>query len=464
MKNPLSFFRRGNAAAKRGGSLFHALRARFAAATSAAPERGVSFAEALAEDSDVNPETRRRLRILSRYELRHNAYARGIAQTLANDSVSYGPRLRFAADNDDLAAAVERDFAAWSESVHLAVKLRALRIARCIDGEAFVLLARNPALTHTVQLDPQVIEADRVTGDGESAAFPSVAPDGGVTFDGITYDRFGNPVEYRILVCRPDAANAAAESAAKVAARHVIHVFRQDRPEQRRGIPEVAAALPLFAQLRRYTAAVVASAEKCAEFAGILYTDNPADGQAAAIEPLDAFDIEYNKLTTMPEGWKMSEFYVKPPLSTYSDFKRELLSEIGAALGVPYAVAAGTSSGFTYASAKLDHQTYFRNLRNERGFIEDVFLNRLFAAWLREWRLMHGEYDTKELDPALAQWLWPRLDDIDQFTASRMTAMELSNGTTTLAQEFAKRGKNWKTELLQRRKEAAFLKELGLSF
>lgn len=459
MKNPFSFLRRKTAAPNRGSSLFHAIRARFAAATSAAPERGVSYTEALVDDNVANPETRRRLRVLSRYEFCHNAYARGIAQSLANDSVSYGPRLRFAADNDDLAAAIERDFAVWSEAVHLAVKLRALRVARCVDGEAFVFLARNPALTSSIKLDPQVIEADRITGGEQYAAFSSAANSGEVTLDGIKYDRYGNPKEYRVLIGGIDAA----ENAANVSAANMIHVYRQDRPEQRRGIPEFSAALPLFAQLRRYTAAVVASAEKCAEFAGVLYTDNPTDGQPAAIEPLDAFDIEYNKLTTMPEGWKMSELYVKPPLATYSDFKRELLSEIGAALGVPYAVAAGTSSGFTYASAKLDHQTYFRNLKNERGFIEDAFLNRLFEVWLKEWRLMHPEYDAGEISAALGQWLWPRLDDVDQFTSSRMTAMELANGTTTLAHEFAKRGKNWKTEILQRQKEAAFLKSLGLS-
>ena len=461
MKNPLSFLRRKPAAAKRGGSLFHALRARFAAANFAASERGVSYSEALCEDSDANPETRRRLRVLSRYELRHNSYARGIAQTLANDSISYGPRLRFAADNDTLAAAIERDFAAWSEAVHLAEKLRTARIARCCDGESFIYLGRNAALNTPIKLDLQIVDAGYVSDEGTFAAMQSAARESGSAFiDGITYDRFGNPTAYRIWI---DAAHDGRGKELRVDAANMIHVYRRDRPCQLRGVSEFAAALPLFAQLRRYTAAVVASAEKCAEFAGILYTDSPAEGQAAAIEPLDAFDIEYNKLTTMPEGWKMSELYVKPPLTTYADFKRELLAEIGAALGVPYAVAAGTSSGFTYASAKLDHQTYFRNLRNERGFVEDAVLNRLFPEWFKEWRLLHGEYDLTGADAALAQWIWPRLDDVDFLAASRMTAMELANGTTTLAQEFAKRGKNWKTELLQRKKEASFLKELGIS-
>ena len=42
-------------------------------------------------------------------------------------------------------------------------------------------------------------------------------------------------------------------------------------------------ALPLFAQLRRFTLAVLSAAETAADFAGILYTDAPANGEADAV-------------------------------------------------------------------------------------------------------------------------------------------------------------------------------------
>ena len=262
--------------------LFHAIRARFAAATSAAPERGVSYAEALVDDNAANPETRRRLRVLSRYEFRHNAYARGIAQSLANDSVSYGPRLRFAADNDDIAAAIERDFAAWSEAVHLAVKLRALRVARCVDGEAFVFLARNPALTSPIKLDPQVIEADRITGGEQYAAFSSAANGGEVTLDGIKYDRYGNPKEYRVLIGGIDAA----ENAANVPAANMIHVYRQDRPEQRRGIPEFSVQW-VFGDGKpngMHWLDVYAKIEKAGK--GVMYTEDSAQDMLTLLSTL----------------------------------------------------------------------------------------------------------------------------------------------------------------------------------
>ena len=185
----------------------------------------------------------------------------------------------------------------------------------------------------------------------------------------------------------------------------------------------------------------------------------------------------------------MDELYVKAPIATYADFKKEMLSEIGAAMGIPYAIVAGTSAGYTYASAKLDHQTYFRVLRNERGFVEDSVLNRLFALWLREWSLSHPDMGGAQSSATASQpsidgrsatvphspfpvplistwnaaWLWPMFDNIDMLTAARVQSIALKNRTTTLATEYARQGKNWKTELAQFEKEQEFLSKLKLA-
>jgi capsid protein len=205
---------------------------------------------------------------------------------------------------------------------------------------------------------------------------------------------------------------------------------------------------------------------------------------------MDAVTLDINQLTTMPEGWKMDELYVKAPIATYADFKKEMLSEIGAAMGIPYAIVAGTSAGYTYASAKLDHQTYFRVLRNERGFVEDSILNRLFELWLREWSLANpdaadlprsgsaanvpregsaadspregGAANVPRISTWNASWLWPMFDNIDMLTAARVQSIAIKNRTTTLATEYARQGKNWKTELAQFEKEQQYLKEHGI--
>ena len=476
---------RGKSAAQRGGGLFHAIRAHFAAAESAAKDADWWKADYLSADADASPDTRRILRMRSRYEYQNNSYARGVIQCLANDTIGNGPRLRYASTDDRLNSRIERDFTAWAESVCLGEKLRAVRIARARDGEAFVLLAQNPTLRTNVKLDLSLIDADRVAGDmgGSPSSATEVTADTRiypVTVDGIAYDQYGNPVSYRVLVSHPCDGNLAEERAVLIPAANMIHVFRADRAELHRGVPELAAALPLFAKLRRYTNAVVASAEKAAEYGGILYTEHPTDGTCAQIEPMDAVTLDINQLTTMPEGWKMDELYVKAPIATYADFKKEMLSEIGAAMGIPYAIVAGTSAGYTYASAKLDHQTYFRVLRNERGFVEDSILNRLFELWLREWSLANpdataaegtrfdatDEESAADLPPPIstwnASWLWPMFDNIDMLTAARVQSIAIKNKTTTLATEYARQGKNWRTELAQFEKEQRFLSKLGI--
>jgi Protein of unknown function (DUF2924) len=48
------------------------------------------------------------------------------------------------------------------------------------------------------------------------------------------------------------------------------------------------------------------TAETAADFAGILYTDAPAGGEADAAEPFEPIELEKRSLLTMPGGWSSS--------------------------------------------------------------------------------------------------------------------------------------------------------------
>src|SRR5690606_24678612 len=113
----------------------------------------------------VNPEVRRILRNRARYEVANNSYAKGIALTLANDTIGTGPRLQMLTDDPDTNARIEDAFEQWSRAVDLAGKLRTMRLARAESGEAFALLVNNPAIASwgsPVSLDLKLIEADQV--------------------------------------------------------------------------------------------------------------------------------------------------------------------------------------------------------------------------------------------------------------------------------------------------------------
>jgi capsid protein len=224
-------------------------------------------------------------------------------------------------------------------------------------------------------------------------------------------------------------------------------------------------ALPLFAQLRRFTLAVLAAAETAADFAGILYTDAPANGEADAAEPFEPIELEKRALVTMPGGWKMSQMQAEQPATTYAEFKHEILNEIARCLNMPFNVAAANSSGYNYASGRLDHQTYFKAIRVEQSHLECVVLDRILTAWFDEAALL-ADFLPAGLGPIADwphQWFWDGHEHVDPAKEASAQATRLSNLTTTLADEYAKRGLDWETQLRQRAKEMQLMNELGLT-
>jgi len=283
-----------------------------AAATTEENRRHWANADLLSADGANSAEVRRILRARARYEAANNSYARGIVLTLANDTIGTGPRLQMLTDDAAANRLVEAEFWRWADAVGLAQKLRTMRMARCESGEAFCLLTANPKLDSPVKLDLRLIEADQVaTPDLFNYTDANAV-------DGIVFDRFGNPVEYHLLKNHPgDVMAGFTLGYDRVPAASMIHYFRADRPGQSRGIPELTPALPLFAQLRRYTLAVLAAAETAADFAAVLYTDAPANGEAESVEPMDLVELERRMATVLPGGWRLGQITAEQPTTTY---------------------------------------------------------------------------------------------------------------------------------------------------
>ena len=435
------------------------LRARYdAAVTNDDNRRHWGNADGLSANAANSAEVRRVLRNRARYEVANNSYARGIVLTLANDAIGTGPRLQVLTDDADANRRIEREFAAWSRAINLAEKLRTMRMSRAQDGEAFVVLTSNPVLPTAIQLDLRLIEADQVCTPDLNSLIT-----GGI--DGIVFDDAGNPVEYHVLKSHPGEAVRLTRDFDRLPAEAVIHLFRLDRPGQARGIPDIMPALPLFAQLRRFTLAVLAAAETAADFAGILYTDAPANGEADAAEPFEPIELEQRALLTMPGGWKMSQLEAEQPATTYGEFKHEILNEIARCLNMPFNVAAGNSSGYNYASGRLDHQTYFKSIRVEQAQLESVVLDRVLAAWFDEAVLIPGllPADAGPIAQWPHQWFWDGHEHVDPAKEATAQATRLANLTTTLAHEYARQGRDWEEALRQRAKEFSLMQELGLT-
>ena len=92
-------------------------------------------------------------------------------------------------------------------------------------------------------------------------------------------------------------------------------------------------------------------------------------------------------------------------------------------------------------------------------------LDRILGAWLDEAALIPGLLPTG-LGPFAQwphQWFWDGHEHVDPAKEANAQATRLSSHTTTLADEYARRGQDWETQLRQRAKELALMQELGLT-
>jgi len=408
-------------------------------------------------------EVRRTLRARARYEVGNNSYAKGIVKTLANFVVGTGPRLQLLTDDEATNRLIEREFGRWAKAVGLAHKLRTMRMAQCETGEVFAIQVTNPNVDAPVKLDLKVIEADYVTTPWSV----KTRLDDEKMVDGIEFDAYQNPAKYYVLRYHPGDGPSWSGSKPdhdELEAKDVSHLFWVDRPGQVRGIPEITSSVSLFAVLRRYTLAVLGAAEQAALPGGVVHTDSAADPDEN-VEPMDQIELDRGTWLTMPLGWRISQVKAEQPTTTYGDFKHEVINESARCLDMPYNVAAGNSSGYNYASGRLDHQSFFKAIRIDQNHLDDVVLDRIFIWWLNEAVLIEGYLPqwVRQIGVYLPrQWFWDGSEHVDPAKEANAQGTRLANHTTTLAAEYAKQGLDWEKELRQRARELKLMRKLGL--
>jgi len=442
--------------------------ARFdAAQTTDENRRHWANADELSPVAAIGPDVQRIVRSRARHEVANNSIARGIVLTLANDVVGTGPRLDLLTPDRKLNKAIEREFGHWMAEVGLSAKLRTMRMAKAQDGEAFGVMFTNRALRGPVKLDVKLIESDRV-------GTPNVGwdTDEKKRVDGITFDDDGNPKEYHILKRHPGATDSqmGIDEFDTVPASSVIHWFRADRPGQRRGLPDLMPALGLFAILRRFTKATLLAAETAAEFALVMKTTSPAGGEAAEVDPWVTMEMQRNIAMFAPEGWEPTQMKAEHPSATFDAFRKAIINEAGRCVNMPLNIATGDSSGYNFASGRLDHQTYYRSIDVERDELELVALDPLLRAWLSEAILVSNYLplsarmlQSRYLYRLNHQWFWRGREHVDPLKESRAAIGLRDADLQTDAEYYGRKGMDWEDQYDQLEREKKGREARGLT-
>lgn len=397
-------------------------------------------ADALNADASNSLAVRHKLRNRDRYERANNGHKCGIHRTHANYVIGIGPKLKMQTGNSGFNAKIEAEWKRWVVATQFGRKLRQLHRAKSGDGEAVALIISSQKVRHSVKLNLQPIECDRLTS-------PTFQSDTESYVDGITYDADGIPVFYDILDIHPGAAVTAGALAkfTRYPAKFVCHWYFQERPEQHRGIPEMTSTLNLFPTARRFREATVAAAETAADYSLLIEMGASQDGNDE-VAPFTTLPVDKRMMTVTPAGAKAAQLRAEHPATTYDMFNRNILCEESRPISMPYNIAACDSSGYSYSGGQLDHQTYYNSLDIEQQECEFDVVDRVFDAWFAEARNVFGWNFPEDYVPK-HEWAWPGRPHNDPVKTARARKIALSTGTATLGRIFAEDGEDFEDSI-----------------
>jgi len=449
-----------------------------AAQTSVENEDYWAWSDALNANAATSPDVRKTLRERARYERDNDGHLSGLVSKIARDLVGSGPRLQlllpekwtdpdFRVEQNTPPGGVrevERLFHEHCRRIGLPRKLRVMHESRIIDGESFGLLATNSALPSAgPRLDMRLYETDQI----DTPFFMALDP---LAFPGGYLDESGNVTEWHFLKTHPgsDVWNLRPYEFDRIAAGRVIHWAKVRRAGQIRGVSEVAAGLPLYAYLRRYTLATLASAETAAKFAAVLKVDAPPAPDNGEAPPIvsDMVEVPIPRGALLTTYGEISQLKAEQPTTSYGQYKGEILTEAGAAIGAPRNASTNSSAEYNYSSGRLDHLPYERMIGVERSDLREIALDPFFREWFREASKIKGYLPDGLPPPELWAWEWhfDGFDSIDPLKDAQTDQTELAIGKTNLAEIWARKGKDWEEGMRQRARELRLAVQLEADY
>jgi capsid protein len=382
-------------------------------------------------DSANNKNVRHTLISRSRYEATNNGYTDGIVQTYATDLIGVGPKLRMQTASQAFNQLIERTWELWSRTVQFRRKLWCMAHAKCVDGETFAVMRRNRKMNFPVKLDIRLYEA-------EQCQTPFVPFDEPGYIDGIKFDEFGNPLWYDILREHPGAGtNLNLDmTPERVPASRVLHWFKLRRPDQHRGVAEMASTLTLGAAARRMREATLAAAETAADINVMMTTQLTPDTASDPAAPFSTIPIQKRMLTMAPMGWDATHFKSEHPATSYDGFNKSNISEQARPKNMPRNKAMCDSSDYNYSSGRLDHGTYYDALDVDREDCNDVVLIPLFTTWFEQavvaFGWLRGQPENITAVSNLHLWDWPKHRVADVETEANANRTRLESGQISL--------------------------------
>ena len=358
-------------------------------------------------------------------------------------------------------------------------------LSMLMSGDVFALFGMKENRRTPYQTTIRLLEADRICNPDSWGGSESRSTDsGGRIIDGVEIDREGTVIKYHIASRSPISINDSSEliwTAVDAYGKdtgypNVLHIMTYERPEQRRGVPFVAAEIEQLKQFGRYMNAELAANVVSAMLTCFITSaeDDGKFGMEDAVNEEDKVtDDELNlelapgAIYNLPPGKKVETVNPLRSNTQFETFVNTCITVVASSMGIPKEVLIKKyESNYTAARAAL--LDFWRTVRVYRTRFNSSFNQPVYEQWLSE-AVASGRIDAPGFfdDPAVRQawcgcvWMGASMGHVDPLKEVNAAAMRIQNNISTQEQEASEyNGNDWAANVRQRKKEIAALKDL----
>lgn len=386
----------------------------------------------------------------SREMVRNNPYAAAGLDVLVAYQVGTGIVPRPRTGDSSLDRQAGEVWAEWARRADLAGRLDVYGImaqaarTRAEAGEALVQIvplraAEAQARGQRVPLQLQVIEPDLMPID-----FQQTLRTGNLVRQGVELDGRNRPVRYWLLDHHPGDSDLFVRKMTTpqpVDARFLLHIYRQDRPGQLRGVPDLAPVMTRLRLLDEYEDSALMQAMAQACVAAFIESDAP-EGRG----PLEAKAVEGKQVKTMVPGMverllpgEKANFLTPSGSGPFSEFTRHQLRAVAAGFGLTYDLLTGDLTGANYSSLRAGRLAFKRRLEQSQWLMLIPRLCQpIWDAFIAQAVAVGALPDRPEGYPC--EWGPPRFELLDPLAEAKGIEKEIRLGLKTEAQAISEAG------------------------
>lgn len=401
-----------------------------------------------------------RLRDVARDLVRNNGYAESAVSTIVDHVVGWGIVPKPNPNNP----AVRELWKRWAETTacdadgrHDFYGLQELALRTVIEsGEVLIrrrLRFASDGLPIPMQL--QVLEPDFLDTAKDSLTLNN---GGARIVQGVEFDALGRRVAYWLFPEHPGSAFATASSV-RVPAANVLHVFRQLRPGQVRGVSWFAPVLLKFKDADELDDAELMK-QKIAACLAVITSD--ADGSNAPLgttnngETTPEIDsLEPGMILNVTPGRSID--VVQPPsVREYAEFAAITQRAIATGLGVTYEDLTGDYNDLPFSAARMSLLRHWARVERWRWKTIIPQLCDPVWAWFAETATIFGT------NVGTAEWSAPPLPIVDPVNEGLAFQRNVRAGMMSLSEALRERGYDPETVLEEMAEDNKRLDKLGL--